>query len=117
MKANKRSIESLAPRVNALHELLCTPALEGDVREKSRRGALERYACALKYCELALKMRIIRNLKRIAGELVPLTNQGMVEGFFCNAKNLEALGGLVDDIRDAIIEYQVGPLDSHPHIS
>lgn len=33
--------------------------------------------------------------------------QGKIEGFFNNVKNAEKLGGLIDDIRDAIIEYQV----------
>ena len=116
MKANKRSIESLAPRVKALAELLCTPAPEGDVREKSRRGTLERYVCTLQRFRLAPIMCIIRKLTSIAGELVSLTNQGMVRGFFGNVKNADTLGGLVDDIRDAIIEYQVGPLNSHPRI-
>ena len=116
MKANKQSIESLAPRVKALAELLCTPAPEGDVREKSRRDTLERYVRTLQYCRLALIMCIIRNLTSIAGELVSLTNQGIVGGFFGNVKNADTLAGLVDDIRDAIIEYQVGPLNPHPHI-
>ena len=44
MKTNKESIESLAPRVEALAELLCAPAPEGDTGEKSRRNNLERYA-------------------------------------------------------------------------
>ena len=41
-KANKQAIESLAPRVKALAESLCTPVSEGDTREESRRKALER---------------------------------------------------------------------------
>jgi hypothetical protein len=43
-----------------------------------------------------------------------LKEQGKVEGFFSNAKNAEKLTGLVDDIRDAAIDYQVRPLGSHP---
>jgi len=41
MKANKQAIESLAPRVKALAELLCTPVSEGDIKEESRRKLLE----------------------------------------------------------------------------
>jgi len=41
-KANTQEIESLAPRVKALAESLCTPVSEGDA-EGSRRKALERY--------------------------------------------------------------------------
>ena len=41
-KANKRAIESLAPRVKALAESLYLPVSEGDIREESRRKMLER---------------------------------------------------------------------------
>ena len=40
-------------------------------------------------------------------ELKPLAEQGKVEGFFNNVKNADKLGGLVEDIRDAVMEYQV----------
>jgi len=40
-KANKQMIESLAPRVRALAELLCSPVPKGDVKEKGRRKRLE----------------------------------------------------------------------------
>ena len=33
--------------------------------------------------------------------------QGKVEGFFNNTKDADKLGGLVEDIRDAMMEYQV----------
>ena len=40
-KANTQTIESLAPRVKVLAELLCGPAPEGDVHEEARRKGLE----------------------------------------------------------------------------
>ena len=40
-KANKEAIESLAPRVKSLAELLCKPVPEGDVKEGERRKRLE----------------------------------------------------------------------------
>lgn len=40
--ANAEAIESLAPRVEALAESLCTPVSEGDTKEESRRRILER---------------------------------------------------------------------------
>jgi hypothetical protein len=46
-----------------------------------------------------------------------LAKQGKIEGFFSNVKNADKLGSLVDDIRDAIIEYQVGPPNSDPYLS
>ena len=41
-----------------------------------------------------------------------MTKQGKVEGFFSNVRNADKLGGLVDDIRDAVVEYQVRLLSS-----
>ena len=48
-----------------------------------------------------------RALDKTVKELEPLATQGTVEGFFNNAENADKLGGLVEDIRDAIMEYQV----------
>jgi len=39
---NKRTIESLAFRVEALVESLCTPIFEGDFKEEARRKKLAR---------------------------------------------------------------------------
>jgi len=36
-----------------------------------------------------------------------LAEQGKVEGFFNNVKNADKLDGLVEDIRDAVMDYQV----------
>ena len=40
-------------------------------------------------------------------ELKPLVDEGKVTGFFLNVKNSEKLGGLAEDVRDAMMEYQV----------
>jgi len=45
-----------------------------------------------------------------------LAKQGKVEGFFNNVKNADELGGLVEDIRDATMEYQVCPQGTHPNL-
>ena len=42
MKANTQTIESLAPRVKTLSELLCETSPEGDIKEGARRKKLER---------------------------------------------------------------------------
>ena len=41
MKGNELTIESLAPRVEALVESLSTPVAAGDVKEQKRRKNLE----------------------------------------------------------------------------
>ena len=39
-------------------------------------------------------------------DLTHLAEQGKVEGFFNNIQNVDKLGGMVGDIRDAMMEYQ-----------
>ena len=46
-------------------------------------------------------------MQDVLRDLTPLKAQGKVEGFFKNPENADKLGGLVEDIRDAMIEYQV----------
>ena len=52
-------------------------------------------------------MRITRKLQDVHQDLNLLAGQGKVKGFFNNIENAEKLGGLVEDIRDAMTEYQV----------
>jgi len=46
-------------------------------------------------------------LGRVLRELEPLKEQGKTEGFFMNITNAEKLCGLVEDIHDAVVDYQV----------
>jgi hypothetical protein len=43
--------------------------------------------------------------------------QGKVEGFFNNVNNADKLGGLVEDIRDAVTDYQVRLQSSRSHLA
>jgi hypothetical protein len=52
-------------------------------------------------------MVIVRKLGRILRELKPLEEQAKVEGFLNNVKNADKLGGLVEGIRDVVMDYQV----------
>jgi len=52
-------------------------------------------------------MGISRKLEGIRQDLAPLEEQGKVEGFFTNLDNAGKLGGLVEDVRDAMTRYQV----------
>ena len=52
-------------------------------------------------------MRIERKLEDVRQELALLGEQGKTKGFFNNAENAEKLGGLVEDLRDIIMDYQV----------
>ena len=48
-----------------------------------------------------------RKLGSIHRELALLGEQGKSKGFFNNVENSGKLGGLVEDVRDAIMDYQV----------
>ena len=57
-----------------------------------------------------------RKLRDVRRDLAPLAEQGKVEGFFNNTENAGKLGSLVEDIRDAMMEYQVCA-SSYPSLS
>jgi len=46
-------------------------------------------------------------LQDVRQDLALLGEQGKVKGFFNNVKNADKLSGLVEDIRGAMIDYQV----------
>ena len=50
-------------------------------------------------------MGISRTLEDALRNLAPLEEQGKVEGFFNNVVNAGKLGGLVEGIRDATMEW------------
>ena len=52
-------------------------------------------------------MGIGRKLEDIRQGLTLLGEQGKTKGFFNNVENADKLGGLVEDVRDAVMDYQV----------
>ena len=48
-----------------------------------------------------------RKLETVHQDLTRLAEQGNVEGFLKNVGNANKLGDLLEDVRDAMIEYQV----------
>ena len=48
-----------------------------------------------------------RKLYHVRRGLLPLEKQGKFEGFLKNSENSGKLGSLVENIRDAMMEYQV----------
>ena len=50
---------------------------------------------------------ISRKLEDVNQDLILLAEQGKVQGFLRNTENADKLGGLVEDIHDAMMEYQV----------
>ena len=52
-------------------------------------------------------MGICRKLEDTLQDLALLGEQGKTSGFFNNVENADKLDGLVEDVRDAIMDYQV----------
>lgn len=48
-----------------------------------------------------------RKLERIREDLAQVKEQGKIKGFLHNVGNAKRLSGLLEDIRDAMMEYQV----------
>jgi len=52
-------------------------------------------------------MGMARKLEGVCQGLTPLEKQGNIVGFMTNVENTQRINGLVEDIRDAVMEYQV----------
>jgi hypothetical protein len=52
-------------------------------------------------------MGITRKLEEVHQDLTQLIGQGMVVGFLTNTKNTQRINGLVEDIREVMMDYQV----------
>ena len=55
-----------------------------------------------------------RKLEYIHDYLTPWAEKGKVEGFHSNVGDAMKPGGLLEDIRDAVLEYQVRTSVNHP---
>ena len=53
---------------------------------------------------------VSRKLEKALRELEPLADRGKVTGFLHNVKDADTLAGLAQDIRDAMMDYQVRTL-------
>jgi hypothetical protein len=52
-------------------------------------------------------MEIARKLQEVYQDLTQLTGQGMAVGFLANTENAQRINGLVEDIREVMMGYQV----------
>ena len=53
-----------------------------------------------------------RKLDKVLQELTPLAERGKITRFLNSTEDVDKLSGLVEDIRDAMMDYQVGPQGS-----
>ena len=52
-------------------------------------------------------MGIARKLEAVDQELALLARQGKTAGFLANTENAQRINGLVEDIREVMMDYQV----------
>ena len=50
-----------------------------------------------------------RKLDNVLQDLIPLAERGKITRFLNSVEDVDKLGGLVEDIRDAMMDYQVCP--------
>ena len=64
-------------------------------------------------------MGVARRLEGAHKDLILLTEQGKVVGFLASTQNAQRINGLVEDIREAIMDYQVCVSDCSllPHLT
>ena len=54
-----------------------------------------------------------RKLENVLQDLIPLAEQGKITRFLNSSEDVDKLSGLVEDIRDAMMDYQVCPQNCH----
>ena len=74
-------------------------------------------ALLLKFRRSRLTDEIGRKLEDIRQDLALLGEQGKAKGFFNNVENADKLGGLVEDVRDVIMDYQVRTASENSSLS
>ena len=103
---NKDSLKSLKRRVQSLFGVLASPVSEGDYEEKGRRVELERFVlCCVGAHQPTYPSP--RKLKGVIAKLEPLTEQHVLIKFLRNVDNAQTLTGFVQELADAITDYQV----------
>ena len=56
---------------------------------------------------------LARKLDTVLQDLIPLEQRSKTTRFLNSAKDVDKLGGLAEDIREAMMDYQVRPQISH----
>ena len=99
-------MKEIKRRVQSLSGVLASPASEGDYAEKGRRVELRRFVLVRIYVYQSPHPSL-RKLEGVIANLEPLSDQHAFVGFLRNADNAKTLGGFVQDLADAITDYQV----------
>ena len=99
-------MKEIERRVQSLSGVLASPLSKGDSSEKGRRVVLQMFVpSCVNIHQFAYPT--LRKLKGVIAKLEPLTEQHALIGFFRNDDNAKILAGFVQDLADAIMDYQV----------
>ena len=88
----------------------------GDVNERGRDNKLEQSVHTLRVRDPSLT-GIARKLKEVGRALDSITTRWDLARFLNKTENAQKLNGLVEDIRDALMAYQVCTSKPHVHIT
>ena len=103
---NADTMKGIEQRVQSLSGVLASPVSKGDFAEKGRRVVLQMFVLScVNICQFAYPA--LRKLKAVIAKLEPLTEQHSLIGFFCNVDNATILAGFIQELADAITDYQV----------
>ena len=92
--------------MQSLSGILVSPVSEDDYAEKGRRVELQRFVLRFTNTH-QLTCPSLRILGGIIAKLEPLTEQNALIGFLRNVDNAKILTGFVQELADAITDYQV----------
>ena len=106
---NADQIRELEERVESLGEVLASPVGDRDNKEKARRNALRKSVIPPfdKRRRISKPFAIGRKLVRIIAKLKPLSKQHGIVKFLNNANHTKTLNGFVQDLANAVTDYQV----------
>lgn len=91
--------------MQSLSGVLASPVSDGDYAETGRRVELQRFVLRHKYIPVAYPS--LRKLKAVIMKLEPLTKQHALLGFLHNLDNAKILAGFIQELANAITDYQV----------
>ena len=103
---NVDTMKEIERRVQSLSGVLASPVSEGDYAEKGRRLMLQMFVpSCVNMCQFAHPT--LRRLKGVMAKLEPLTEQHALIGFFRNVDNATILARFIQELADAVADYQV----------
>ena len=99
-------VRGIEQRVQALSGALAAPARRGDSAEKARRVELRRFVL-ISVNEHDFAYPSPRKLEGVMAKLQPLSKEHSLIKFLHNVDNAKTLTAFVQELADAIMDYQV----------